>query len=412
MKMKFIVPGIISVLAVGAGAAFAASENKNSQVQLAKAELHAETTTIYFGANGEVNMSSANAALHYWGGASGDHYVDMTKIGTTLWSVEVPNDAASFQILRLKNGKTYGDDGVSSVDNYGNNLTFSTSKTWVVGSGWTGDGNNTMYCDYSTNSGQTQAAKGTKYILNTSAVDWWADGADQYIYTFYNGDFYGAYAQFFKMTRIGETKYFYVNIDKGIILNGCLFARVKTDETPTDISDHTVVHNQTTDVSVNLSGGLTKLLSTGGDYNKDWYDTTDAEKASFYGTYFYESIKCSGTGSRSFTSSDWEEVSNTFSDLPSAVQTMIRDQAGKIEDGTDLEMAVYRYDYLVFYKTSYGYTDFMLRDGTPNQTQFRNALITITSNQQNNSALTITVISAISLVSIIGFLFILKKKSI
>ena len=73
-----------------------------------------------------------------------------------------------------------------------------------------------------------------------------------------------------------------------------------------------------------------------------------------------DKITCSGGGSITSPSSNWTVVSNMYSKLTADVQNEVF-KASANEQGNNIEQAMARYDYIVFFKAYTGYTDFIHR---------------------------------------------------
>ena len=148
---------------------------------------------------------------------------------------------------------------------------------------------------------------------------------------------------------------------------------------------------------------------SGGGYLKTDGSISDDTRAGYYGTYFLSQITCSGSGSITSPSSNWTNVKNEYKQhLSTAVEGKVWTAAGAAT-GTDLVKAMYRYDYIVFYKAYSGYDDFINRTTSPGK-KFSNTTHTLLNNSVSASiVLTVIIASTISVAAIGGY-FLLKKK--
>lgn len=168
-------------------------------------------------------------------------------------------------------------------------------------------------------------------------------------------------------------------------------------------------YNQTADLSGDSSNNVFKLTSyTGGSWN--WNMSND-DRAECYGTYFLEQITCSGSGSITSTSTNWTNVSNEYDALSETIQGIVWTSEAA-ESGTDLEEAMYRYDYIVLYKKYSGYNDFINRKDSPEKA-FSGRYISfgILGNSENmNSLLIIVITSALAVSAVTGYFLLRRKK--
>lgn len=155
--------------------------------------------------------------------------------------------------------------------------------------------------------------------------------------------------------------------------------------------------------------------ATGGDWTGGGYLKTDASisddtRAGYYGTYFLSKITCDGAGSINPTS-DWSVVQNEYMQhLSNSVRWIIWNSSAAIS-GTDLQMAMYRYDYIVYHKQYSGYTDFISRDDSEGRAFSRYGFSTlIIDSKKASSTITIIVISVASIAALGGYFFLKKKK--
>ena len=166
-----------------------------------------------------------------------------------------------------------------------------------------------------------------------------------------------------------------------------------------------------------------ELHFTSDNHNKnliridDWghgeiYSTISKEdRLEFFGKYFLNLIECSGHGNIDVTSLErWDMMEYEY------VYHLARDYQGDVwksnadENGSFIEKAMARYDYIVLYK-KYDHKDFINRAESPNKTVYANEYINgiqpLTTSK--NLTIYIAIISVVA-VSSIGLLVIVKRK--
>ena len=136
----------------------------------------------------------------------------------------------------------------------------------------------------------------------------------------------------------------------------------------------------------------------------------DTSRADFYGKYFLDTVSCSGSGnSDATTSAMWDAVRYEYeTHLSDAIQGKVW-LAVADESGTDVQKAMARYDYIVFYK-QYDHFDFINRAESANKTEYSNSALITDKNIIESNEYMILIISllALSILSITA-LVILKK---
>lgn len=165
-------------------------------------------------------------------------------------------------------------------------------------------------------------------------------------------------------------------------------------------------YNQTSDLSGNESNNVYKLTGyTSGSWN---WDFADASRAEAYGTYFLSHITCSGGGSITSASSHWTDVSNEYSAMSLTIQGLVYTSSAA-ESGTDLVKAMYRYDYIVFFKHYSGYNDFINR-ATSSGKSFSIPINPLTISNNTAATIAIIAVSATILAAVVGYFLFRKKK--
>lgn len=176
------------------------------------------------------------------------------------------------------------------------------------------------------------------------------------------------------------------------------------------------VWNQTADQFYNGDDRDCNVLSvtamSGGGLIKTDEIISDDTRAGYYGTYFLSQITCSGAGSITSSSSNWNNVKNEYKQhLSTAVEGKVWTSSGAAT-GTDLVKAMYRYDYIVFFKQYSGYDDFINRTKSTGKSFANNTTPILGLNSKETSGAIIIVITAtVSIAAISGYFFIKKKKS-
>ena len=153
---------------------------------------------------------------------------------------------------------------------------------------------------------------------------------------------------------------------------------------------------------------------TGDNYN--WGNKSATETASEYGYYFMDQITCDGAGSITSPSSKWTTVKNTYNNLTTNVQGECWTAAAS-ESGNNIEKAMYRYDYIVFFKKYSGYDDFINRATNTSGKAFTinnfKPFELIVNEENSISTIIIIIASSVSLLSItaLSVLMVKKRKS-
>ena len=150
---------------------------------------------------------------------------------------------------------------------------------------------------------------------------------------------------------------------------------------------------------------------SGGGYLKTDSSISDETRAGYYGTYFLSQITCSGSGSITSSSSNWTNVKNEYKQhLSDSVEYIVLNTTSA-STGTDLVKAMYRYDYIVFYKQYSGYNDFVNRTTSSGHSFGRivNPLVIVGGNKTYVLAIVLAT-SLVSIAAISGYFFLRRKK--
>lgn len=161
--------------------------------------------------------------------------------------------------------------------------------------------------------------------------------------------------------------------------------------------------------------------------DKNWWGDTqieiqisDSDRAEMYGSYFLSQVTCDDSGSITGKAGYWANVTNEYNQhLSDGVHDIVFNEEGVKSGGTDLQTAVYRYDYIVLYKkpldeTTYAVnTDFINRADSPYKTTIfgaRNIPFSLVGNEMKGETVAVILVSAIAVASITTYLFFNRKK--
>ena len=143
------------------------------------------------------------------------------------------------------------------------------------------------------------------------------------------------------------------------------------------------IWNKTQDLKFNSTNQNANMIHIS-DWNSGYIDADNVisqeDRVSFYGNYFIDTVKCSGSGDTDATTSDmwnavkWEYKNHLSTTFQGDVWTAIGD-----EGGTPVQQAMARYDYIVLYK-KYGHEDFINRKDSPNKTEYSSLVSPIENN--------------------------------
>ena len=169
-----------------------------------------------------------------------------------------------------------------------------------------------------------------------------------------------------------------------------------------------IAWNQTADLKFNENNHEANIIRvtkngeswSGGGYLLDsQYSISNESRASFYAQYFLDTVKCSGDGKSDATTEEmWNNVKGEYRQyLSTDVEGEVWKAVADIE-GTTIEQAVARYDYIVFFK-EYAHDDFMNRLESPGKASYIN--LPITNENTADYKLAIIIISVIS-ITLIG----------
>lgn len=171
--------------------------------------------------------------------------------------------------------------------------------------------------------------------------------------------------------------------------------------------------NQTQDLKFTSSNNNANIISI-----TDWgngelnYTVSRESRVGFYGTYFNNTVACSDSGDYDATTSDmWNAVKDEYvNHLSLTFRGDVWKSIGD-KEGTIIQQAMARYDYIVFYK-KYDHVDFMNRKDSPNKTIYSSSLINSSISNDSPFALVAITVVAITSVTLIGLLVFIKTKKV
>ena len=175
------------------------------------------------------------------------------------------------------------------------------------------------------------------------------------------------------------------------------------------------VWNQTNNLyfdNVNNNATMIHVSDFGSGYLDNEHIISREDRVKFYGQYFLDTVSCSGSGDTDATTSAmWNTVKDEYKNhLSTTFQGEVW-KASADKDGTAVQQAMARYDYIVFYK-KYNHEDFINRQDSPNKTEYANSIIDYGMFDDSNNNLIVILVSILSvtLLSTISLLILKKKK--
>ena len=398
-------------LGVGLGAGFKLNANKTSVVAEAAAGKATKDYPMIVNWWNDVNdmYSGHKVAIHCYGGDLTTAKTIATEKVTDHMAVGIlPKGTQKFKVLKVPNSVTLPCDGwPSSVAVEWGEWPFDSAKNVVTLKYYSGDQ------EYNDN--KAILIKDRPVMFDTSSYgNWFADNATAYAVT---GSVSGWYDYtvsegWNKLTRIGTTGYAYFTPSSTIIAPQVIVTRNKANTPGWDTGKK---WNQTTDMTANygfnpLYTTMVESGKTGDNYN--WGNKSATETASEYGMYFMDKITCSGSGSITSASSNWTTVKNFYNKLTADVQGEAW-KASASESGNNIQQAMYRYDYIVFYKQYSGYDDFITRSTSSGKASFSitNSTPVRALNNSDVPTILITMIAVGAVITTGGYFFLRKRKA-
>ena len=173
-------------------------------------------------------------------------------------------------------------------------------------------------------------------------------------------------------------------------------------------------YNQTADLKFDSNNQVANMIRVT-DWNSGYLDKdnpiTKQSRLDFYGKYFMDTVSCSGTGASDSTTAEmWNAVQYEYEhQLSRTFQGDIWTTFAKI-DGTMIQQAMARYDYIVLYK-QYDHVDFINRAESPNRTEYvSEAFVESMIHEDSNLYIVITIIALVSTLSLTSLLILKKRK--
>ena len=435
MKFKNLLISLGLVLSVGAGIGTALSVKDNYQEADAIVNYAATTSgqKMFLDISSYTDWSNDGAyfALYFFDGSKQNAWTSATNstCRANTYCFEVPklnsvnHTWTTVIAVRLKSSWAGWGDSNSNVHNKTGDL--SITSNGIAISGWNSGAMTTVY---GLNSGES-------IYINYNDVTWWNNGAGDGTYNhvyFFNALDASAATWSDELTVVHGTndKLLEATVPgSGKVYYSIIVVRCKTAKSFTDAWSQTVDFYpiSTTASSVNNAINVQSGTDGTGKYYINWetsYRIGDAARATFWGTYFLNQITCGGddgdandgTITAANPSIAWDNVETEFNNVTTSIQTIIKDKAGSISGADNLAKAVYRYDYIVFYKmpldpSTYNFVnDFADREHSAHPSFSIVKPVTTTAVESNNSTLIIIVLlSSISMLAIGGYFFIRRK---
>lgn len=172
--------------------------------------------------------------------------------------------------------------------------------------------------------------------------------------------------------------------------------------------------NQTQNLTYNSSNenaNMIRITDWGtGEIDNENIISEDS-RLSFYGNYFLSTVSCSGTGNSDATTSQmWAAVETAYGHLSRILQGEVW-KAVADEEGTEIQKAMARYDYIVLYK-QYQHNDFINRAESPNKTAYANiGVIQQYVDSDSQMYIIITIIAVVSALALTSLIILKKHRS-
>ena len=146
------------------------------------------------------------------------------------------------------------------------------------------------------------------------------------------------------------------------------------------------------------------------EYLGDWDDfiTNEVRAESYFASYFNECVQCDGLGG--MTVNRWDEAKDEFEGMCYNAQNIVINSKAD-ENGTPLEFAMSKYDFIVFRKQYY--SDYMNRASSPNVTHYNpNSLAYFEKDAGfKGTVIAVYIISSIATLGFVSFVSINIAKS-
>lgn len=338
---------------------------------------------------------------------------------------------AKFIVCRYNPGMNPESDGWSGVYNQSRDIGFSEMMYYhntVNITGWD-DGNGKLQIGlFSSNKYCGIYSLNHIYLDLSNFTDWESDNAKFGLYFAYplgndnsgwSQSYYtGSYTASFLWKVQGQDN---DHLYEGVVPNGSngkalwnmvIAVRFKPEASEPSWNNMNLVWNQTQNLSFNPSNHDSNIIRI-----SSWNEATllDPEfsiskttRINFYGQYFLDTVTCSGTGNGDTTTSAmWESVKDAYHKLSDDYQGDVwLTKANK--NGTIIQQAMARYDYIVLYK-QYDHEDFINRADPSSGADHSISSPVIANNFEDNDRLTLIIILASMMTLSAVALIVLKK---
>ena len=407
MKIKKLLGALSLAIVTAIGGAALISNNSKAESADAVAGKATKDYPMIVNCYGDLGtgfFDGCDVGLYCWGGdLTTARTVKIDKFTNHMGVGILPKGAQYMKVVRAGSGLLPCDGWPSTVHNEFGQWSFDSAKNVITIKNWGGDQ------EYDDNKAILLKDRPVFFDTQDSGF-WFGDNATAYAVT---GSVSGWYDYtvaegWNKLTRINTSGYMYFTPSTTIIAPQVIVTRNKTDS-----SGWGNRWNQTTNMTANYGFNplYTTMVETGktGD-NYNWGNKSASETASEYGYYFMDKITCSGSGSITSPSSNWTTVTTFYNNMTKDVQGECWSASGS-ESGTNIQKAMYRYDYIVFFKQYSGYNDFINRS-TSSGKSFSSpvSFSPITSNDKITPIAIVVITSVVALTAIGGYFFIRRRK--
>ena len=176
--------------------------------------------------------------------------------------------------------------------------------------------------------------------------------------------------------------------------------------------DNGVVWNKTQDLiftSNNHNSNIIRINDwNSGELLDQQYSISKETRIGFFGQYFLDTVTCSGTGNTDATTSTmWNNVKAAYNHLARGFQGTVWTTVANVE-GTIIQQAMARYDYIVLYK-QYNHEDFINRADPNSGADHSSNNQLVINNIDNNEKMTLIIILASIMTLSVITLIVLKK---
>lgn len=350
--------------------------------------------------NGDFSLTESNGELF-----------DITVIGPRLGITDLPVNLPKSRIFRTPISTPAGIkslDGVTIYDLCNKDIirNESTTPNTIRVVHWD-------YADYSlamSNEKFKFMPSGTTVTLDLTECDinWLDANATHYFVSYNYFDYLFSYTPIFVKMEFDTTlNKLVATTSQDIWCTGIIFTR--NDPNGPQYSWDSKWNQTTNQDDVESSCNFKMLEGKYGD-NYNCASVDDIERTEIYAQKILDKFTCTGQ-TRSFSNDDWVNFFFYLQYESYSFRDLLKSSVAK-ENSTYLrEVALYRYDYVVFYK-DYGLYDYMGRDSSPNKAFLAKSTSTSSGFDDLSSDNTpiLIVVAAIATLSLTTLLIIKKKK--